>query len=573
MIKNLFYTFKAAPALVRKSLLLELLQGILIAIPTGFLLLIVRELFSTTPDVHKLWMYALIMAILLVCQLFVAGSNAVVSNRMTYTLSTWLRINLGKHLQTLSMGTYKQRDPGDIVAVALQDVANFEIIFGHTIAALLSAVFTTVLLSAFLLFVDWKLALILLAALPVGYLLISFSNFLIVKEGQKHVAARNATGARFLEYVQGIRHIKSYGLTGEKFSTLEQALNDFRKASIRTEAIPGPFILTVAIILELFFLAMVYVGVLRFTGGLLAGSTLITFLILGYRLYEPIKAVMIDYLLLRYMNISLTRVLELLALPAQSAKDNQVPAAYNIQFEDVSFSYIEEKPVLKNVSFQLPQKSMLALVGPSGSGKTTITALIARFWDAQQGTVRIGNIDVKDMQPGTVNGLISEVFQEVHLFDDSIYNNIRFGRMHASHEAIMAAAEKARVLDYSFDLPNGLDTKIGEGGNRLSGGQKQRISIARALLKDAPIILVDEATASLDPENEIYIQQAIQELVKAKTVVVIAHKLATIQKAGHILVLDKGEVVEQGNHASLMNKEGLYRRLWDIQTAASGWKA
>lgn len=573
MIKNLFYTFKAAPGLVRKSILLELLQGILVAVPTGFLLLIVRELFNTVPNVQHLWTYAIIMVVLLVVQLFIAGSNAIVSNQMTYALSTHLRVTLGRHLQKLSMGVYKQRDPGDIAAVALQDVANFEIIFGHTIAALLSAIFTTTLLSIFLLFVDWKLTLILLAALPIGWLLIMLSNYLIVKEGSRHVEARNATGARFLEYVQGIRHIKSYGLTGERFSTLEAALNDFRRASIRTEALPGPFILTVAIILELFFLGMVYTGILRFTGGTLATSTLITFLILGYRLYDPIKLFMMDYILLRYMNISLSRVIELLAIPPQSAQGQHIPTTYNITFEQVHFSYVADKPVLQDVSFELPERSMLALVGPSGSGKTTITTLIARFWDAQSGVVRIGGKDVKQMEPATVNGLISEVFQEVYLFDDTIYNNIKFGRMDASHEEIMAAAELARVLDFSFDLPDGLNTGIGEGGNRLSGGQKQRISIARALLKDAPIILVDEATASLDPENEIYIQQAIQELVKQKTVVVIAHKLATIQAAEHILVLDRGKVVEQGTHTVLMNNKGLYNRLWDIQQTTSGWKA
>lgn len=212
------------------------------------------------------------------------------------------------------------------------------------------------------------------------------------------------------------------------------------------------------------------------------------------------------------------------------------------------------------------------LVGPSGSGKTTVTSLIARFWDVQDGAVKIGGIDVKNMEPREVYQLISQVFQDVYLFDDTIYNNIRFGRPGATEMEILAAAEKAQVLDFIWELPEGLHAKTGEGGNRLSGGQKQRISIARALLKDAPIILLDEATASLDPENEVYIQQAIQELVKNKTVIVIAHKLATIQHAGQILVLQEGRVAEQETHGVLLRRKGLYQHLWEIQQIVGGWK-
>jgi ATP-binding cassette subfamily B protein len=215
---------------------------------------------------------------------------------------------------------------------------------------------------------------------------------------------------------------------------------------------------------------------------------------------------------------------------------------------------------------------MLALVGPSGSGKTTVTSLIARFWDASAGAVKIGGTDIRDMAPSAVYALISEVFQDVYLFDDSIYNNIRFGRMDATETEILEAAGAAQVLDFAMELPEGIHSLTGEGGNKLSGGQKQRISIARALLKNAPVILLDEATASLDPENEIYIQEAIRQLVKGKTVVVIAHKLATIQQADQILVLNKGKIAEQGQHNDLLLQDGLYRRLWDIQQAANSWK-
>lgn len=572
MIRNLIYTFTTAPAIVRKSILLELVHSLFIAVPTGFLLLMIRELFSPVPDPQKLWAYVGIMVILIAGQFFISVKTIVRSNDMTYTLSTNLRMALGNHLQRISMGTFKQRDPGELASVVLQDVANFELIFGHTIGNMAGAVFATIIVSAFLLATDWRLALVLLAALPLAWVLIRISDYLVVKQGHHHVRARNETGARFLEYVQGIRHLKSFGMTGERFSTLQKALDDFRKASIKTEAIPGPFVLTAGLVLELSFLLMVSLAITYLVAGNLPVPVLITFLIVGYRLFEPIKILLVDYVILRYMNISLDRIVTLLRTPVQASGRELRPENFDIQFENVGFAYHDGRTVLQNLSFSVAEKSMTALVGPSGSGKTTITSLIARFWDVQSGCIRIGGVNVQDMRPDDVCALVSEVFQEVYLFDDTIYNNIHFGRPGATELEVLDAAEKARVMDFAWEMADGLNARVGEGGNRLSGGQKQRISIARALLKNAPIILLDEATASLDPENEIYIQQAIQELVKDKTVIVVAHKLATVRHANQIIVLNDGRIEEQGNHEALMEKQGLYHRLHQIQQQSGGWR-
>ncbi|WP_160714841.1 ABC transporter ATP-binding protein [Chitinophaga solisilvae] len=572
MIRNLIYTFKIAPAAVRKSIVLDLLHGLLIAMPTGFLLLIIQELFSGKAVPERLWTYTGILLALLVVQLWLSVRTIIASNVMTYTLSTRLRIHLGNHLQRLSMGVYKQRDPGDLASVALQDVANFELIFGHTIGNITAAVFTTLTISVFLFITDWRLALVLLAALPLSWLMVKISDMLIFREGKRHIAARNNTGARFLEYVQGIRHIKSFGMTGKRFATLDKALNELRAASIQTEMLPGPFVLTAALVLECCFLLMLYTGVTFLTQGTLTTAALITFLILGYRLFEPLRIVLVDYIILRYMNISLERVMTLMKTPVQDAGRRLVPQRHDITFSQVSFSYSHDKQVLRDISFHVPERQMLALVGPSGSGKTTITSLIARFWDVQQGSVQIGGVDVRDMEPQQVYRLISEVFQDVYLFDDTIYNNIRVGRMDATEEEVLAAAEKALVLDFAMEFPDGIHSRTGEGGNRLSGGQKQRISIARALLKNAPVVLLDEATASLDPENEVFIQQAIQELVKDKTVIVVAHKLATIRNANAILVLNDGRMDAYGTHETLMAEQGLYHHLWQLQQTAGGWK-
>lgn len=361
-------------------------------------------------------------------------------------------------------------------------------------------------------------------------------------------------------------------MTGERFQGLDRALFSLKQESIKTEAIPGPFILMAGIVLEISFILMIWLGLYVLANGTLLTAVLIAFLILGYRLYEPIKIVMVEYPVLSYMNVSLGRIIDVLEAGEQELGKDLKANAFDIRFEKVGFKYLEGKNILSNISFHTPEGSMTALVGPSGSGKTTIASLIARFWDVQKGCVSIGGIDLKDIPPQRVYSYISEVFQEVYLFNESLFENIKIGNPSASDEEIYEAARKAQVMEFVETLPDGLHTKAGEGGNKLSGGQKQRISIARALLKDAPIILLDEATASLDPENEIYIQRAIQELVRDKTVIVIAHKLASIRQADNIIVLDSGGIAESGRHDHLLQKDGLYAKLWRTQQKANGWK-
>jgi len=571
MFKNFSYIFRFNPRAVWKAVWLEIVHGLLVAAPTGFLLFIVRELLSSQPDSNWIWNCIFIMLELTFIQFFVASKSMLAANNMVYDLSNKLRIRLGNHLQKLSLGYYKQRDPGDIASVILQDVANFEMIFAHSINNIAAAIIGTTATFLFLVISDWRLALILIAAAVVVFPMMIAANYFVRKLGTKQIASRNATGARFLEYVQGIRYIKAFGMTGSKFHTLENALDSFRKESIRMEAIPGPIITLGGIFFELFYLLMVWVGLSYFTQHTLTIPVLIAFLIIGYRLYEPLKILLVDYIMLRYMNISLDRIIQVLHTPLPVVTQAEIPTTYDISFEQVTFAYID-RPVLQQVSFHAKEKSMTALVGASGSGKTTVTSLIARFWDVQEGAVKIGNVDVRQIPQDRLYHYISEVFQEVYLFDDTIFNNIKIGKPAATEEEVMQAAQKAQLLEFTDELPEGIYSKVGEGGNKLSGGQKQRISIARALLKNAPIVLLDEATASLDPENEIYIQQAIQELVKDKTVIVIAHKLATIKNAAQILVLHEGCIVESGDHASLMARQGVYEKLWSIQQKASGWK-
>lgn len=572
MIKNILYIFRITETRIGKVIFREFLHGLFLAAPTGILLFIIWELFKPEPDIPMVWIQVGLMAVMLIIQLLWIAPRTMVNTNLTiYHMTSKLRIMLGNHLQKLSLGFYKRRDPGDLASVVLQDVSNFETIFGHAAGNIFGAFFGTFFISIFLFIIDWKLALIMLSALPLAFLIVYIVSNIIASFGKKQITARNAVSSRFIEYIQGIRHLKAHNQTGDSFSTLKKAFEDLRRRSIKLEAVPGPFVITVFVSLELAFLFMVYVSLGRINAESLTIPAFIAFLIVGYKLYEPIKLLMIEYAIMNYMNVSLKRIIQLLKSPLQDTGKNITPKKYSIEFTNVTFSYVDRE-ILKNVSFIIPEKGLTALVGASGSGKTTIANLIARFWDVQKGEVKIGGEDVKDMSPQTVYSLISEVFQDVYLFDDSIYNNIKIGKPTASKEEIMKVAEKAQVLEFLDMLSDGINTKVGEAGSHLSGGQKQRISIARAMLKDAPIILLDEATASLDPENEIYIQQAIQELVKEKTVVVIAHKLQTIRNADKIIVLKDGRISEVGKHKDLARNNGLYASYWNTQQNTSGWK-
>ncbi len=571
MIKNLKYVTSFNRNETWRVALWEIVHSIFVAAPSGILLVIIWELFSEHPNIQKIWTVVGLMAVMLVIQFFIASRSMVKSNVWVYDLSTKLRIHLGNRIQKFSLGFFKKKDPGEIASIVLQDVANFEGIFGHSVGNLASAAFGTVVLSVFLFIYDWRLALCLLAALPLIFPFLQLANYFVSKLGKKQIAARNTMGAKFLEYVQGIRHLKSYGLTGERHKGLEHAFEDLRKKSIKMEAVPGPFVITASVVFEIGFLAMVALGLYYLSGNSITIPVLITFLIMGYNLYNPLKVVMVDYLVLRYMNESLNRVINVLEEPTMETGRNEMPDNFDLTFENVSFGYLD-KMTVQDLDFTIPEKSMTALVGHSGSGKTTIASLIARFWDVSSGSIKIGGVDIRNINQDQFYKLISEVFQEVYLFDDTIYNNIKIGKPEASKEEIIEAADKAQVLSFAWEFPEGMDTLVGEAGSKLSGGQKQRISIARALLKDAPVVLLDEATASLDPENEIYIQKAIQELVRSKTVVVIAHKLATIQKANQIVVLEEGKIAEKGMHSELLDKKGIYRKMWDIQQKSGGWK-
>jgi ATP-binding cassette subfamily B protein len=375
-----------------------------------------------------------------------------------------------------------------------------------------------------------------------------------------------------LEYLQGMRLIKAFNLTGTRFDRMEKTFRNLKSLSIKLEAGAGPTVLLSGFVLHGGLTVIILFGLTFLFAGTLTLPVYLMFLILGTRVYEPLMQALVFIAELNYYQIGVERIENLRKTPALTGwHPDRKPKAFDIEFRQVDFRY-HDTDVLKNVSISIPERSLTAFVGPSGSGKTTLTRLIARFWDVNEGAILLGGRDVREYDPQDVLASVSMVFQDVYLFNDTILNNIRVGKKDASMEEVVQAAQKARCHEFIERMPNGYDTMVGEGGCTLSGGEKQRISIARAILKDAPIILLDEASASLDPENELHIQEAIDDLVRQKTVVIIAHRLNIVVNADNIIVLEDGAVVEQGTHNALMKAGRLYRRMWDEQQQVRRWK-
>lgn len=491
---------------------------------------------------------------------------------MGYELGTELRIRVGEFLRRLPLGFFKARDPGDITALLLQDIYKLEMNMTHVYQQVMASIALSSVVIALLAAVDLRMSLAMLASVLTALPVLAVTQRVVKHFGEKQHASRNATGSRILEYLQGIRVIKAHNQIGGRFRRLEEALKMLKRDSVLLEAIPIPFITGFTFILETGYMLLLFLGVHWMLGGAVTAQVFLLFLIVGHQVYETLKRMSIFLPEMRQMDIAGDRIGNVLAVePLPEPEDDPQIDRFDVSLEDVTFRYGDED-VLKGVSFTAPEQCVTALVGPSGAGKSTIMNLISRFWDVNSGAVRIGGLDVRDLKSDRMLSCISMVFQDVYLFNDTLYNNIRIGRPDATREEVMAAAASARCHDFIMKLPKGYETVVGEGGSSLSGGEKQRISIARAILKDAPIVLLDEATASLDPENEMLIRQAIEQLVRSKTVIVIAHRLYSICKADRIVVLCRGRIIEIGNHMQLMEGRGLYSRLWELQQKGAGWK-
>ncbi|WP_339218770.1 ABC transporter ATP-binding protein [Paenibacillus sp. FSL W7-1332] len=536
-----------------------------------FVLLVEAVRLFFTPFVHpaipldtaRLWWVcgglAVSLVLLFACETLASRSQF----RDAYSAAADGRTRLAEHLRKLSLGYLNKRDPGDLANMMMGDFAMLEHGISHVVSQMIGAAVMPVLALIGLFFLDWRLALSLFAAMPVAILLVLLTAGIQRKLGSQHIQAKIDASNRLQEYLNGIRVIKAYNLTGERFVRLDRSFRELMRQSIRLEGLLGPIVLSAIACFRAGLTLMVTAGVHLLLGGSLDVITFAAFLIIGTRIFDPLTTALAGYAQFRYLEQAGERIVQLLREPIMQG-ERQPPADHDIELKQVTFGYLDQ-PVLRDVSVSMPAGSFTALVGLSGSGKSTILRLIARFYDPDKGMVTMGGEDIRAMDPEALLRKVSMVFQDVYLFQDTIEGNIRFGRSDATHEEIEEAARLACCHDFILKLPQGYDTMVGEGGSTLSGGEKQRISIARAMLKNAPIILLDEATASLDPENEAEIQKAIDRLVRGRTVIVVAHRLKTVQHADQIVVLDQGRIVEQGRHDELLSSNGLYARLWRRQ--------
>ena len=518
---------------------------------------------------HKYYIYYLCAFVIYIILSILSSTNTFVQS---YTISSDIRMKLGEKLRKLSLGYFKSNDPGDVTSRMLHNVSKAEENLSHYLTDYINGLILPILIGSFLCFVNLRLSLILFATVLVSLVFFFIGKKIIFNMGKKHLKVINQASSRILEYTNSIKLLKSYNMIGENFNELDLAMRRLKKLSFQTEVWTGIPVQVALLILDFGYVSMLYFGTKMTISGLISIPKLFSFLILGYYFFEPIKQLGISVVMMRHAKNSTDRIEEVL-LEEEPVYNPSVllPKKNDFLFKNVQFSY-KNSIVLDNLTCTIPEKKMTALVGVSGSGKTTITNILARFWDIQQGDLLYGNQSIKEYRPDLLLENMSMVFQDVFLFNDTIYNNIKIGNQDATRDDIIKAAKLAQCHNFIKALPQAYETIISEGGSSLSGGEKQRISIARAILKNAPIVIFDEATASLDPENEFEIQQAIDNLVKDKTIIVIAHKFSTITNANQILVIDQGNIAETGTHHDLISKKGIYNNLWELQQTANSWK-
>lgn len=485
------------------------------------------------------------------------------------------RLSMGEKFRRLPMGFYAGHDAGDLTSVLLRDYNAVEE-YGSEMLAQIGSIFARLLLSCtILIFFDWRMAIALMAVVPLA-LPFLYQGFHTMKNiSDDMTQAVQECDSKSIEYVGGILTLRAFGLAGVRFDALKRSFDNLRKVSIRKEAASRPVGIFGRLILSCGLGVVMLVGCSLLVAGTLQPFFFLVFLLIALNLYEPIISMF--YFLSDFANANkasqrIEAIMEERELPEPAAGERKIHfSGYDLAFDGVYFGYGNDE-VLHDVSLRVPQKGLTALVGHSGSGKSTVVRLMARFWDPVAGEIRLGETPFDHLGSESVLAHVSVVFQDVYLFQDTIANNIGMGKAGATDDEIIDAAKRAACHDFIMKLPHRYQTVVGEGGSTLSGGQKQRVSIARALLKDAPVVLLDEATASLDPQNEVLVQQAIAELVKDKTVVVIAHRLRSISRADQIVVMESGAVSCVGTHEELLEESVLYAGMWRAQQKAGAWR-
>ena len=550
----------------------ELLRSIFEALQFVALLVVLRALVEQNMTGTTAWTALGIMAISVVGAAFCWYLAHNSEGHANYRMCGEKRIHIGERMKYMPMGYFNAQSLGSLTAAATSTMADLESMSFAVIARTVVGMIRTTIFSLAIMCFDWRIGLVFF----VGMLLFLWVNSRLLKKSRElspgRLAAQTKLVDAVLEYIQGMSVVRAFHGDKAANQTLNNTIKETENQNFKLERKRIPYNVLEQVVLRVTSVLAILLSIWLFLQGNMSLFTCLMMVVSAFLVYSELESAGEMFFMLPMIDASIDRVEEIDRAPKMDEGGSvQVPKSHDISFDHVDFSYGDRK-IIDDVSFTIPEGTTTAIVGPSGSGKTTLTSLMARFWDVNKGSVKLGGIDVKDYSLDSLMSNFSMVFQNVYLFNDSIENNIKFGKPAASHEEVVAAAKAARCHDFIMALPDGYDTVIGEGGATISGGERQRLSIARAMLKDAPIVILDEATANVDPENEAELQAAIEALTGGKTIIMIAHRLKTVRHANQILVVDHGRIVQHGTHDQLIRQKGIYADFILNRKAAIDWK-
>lgn len=554
------------------SIVLGVIQAVCEAMKIPAIMIVLMDITDNTLSSKTVFLSLAIMFVSITVDFFVRKKSAMLQTEAGYNAAANKRIEIAQHLRYLPMGYFNKNSLGSITSVATNTMENLGDVATRVVMMSTQGILNTALIIVMLLCFDFRIGLIAAA----GVILFFVVNSLLQKAGDKLSAEKVESDQKLvseiMEYVQGIAEVKSYNLFGKQTKKLNKAIDNNVKVNTEMEFAFIPYMTIQNIITKLTGAVMMFVSVLLYLNGSMSLMICIGMTICAFMLYSSLEQAGSYSALLRTIDICIDKAQKILDLDTMDIDGKDIiPQNYDIDVNNIEFSY-DKRKIIDGISLHIPQKTTTAVVGPSGGGKSTLCNLISRFWDVDGGNIRLGGIGVREYSMDSLMKNFSFVFQNVYLFADTIANNIAFGRENATREEIVTAAKKACCHDFIMSLPDGYDTVIGEGGASISGGEKQRISIARAIMKNAPIIILDEATANVDPENEKELVEAIDALTKEKTIIMIAHRLKTVRNADQIVVVDSGKIAQLGTHTQLMQEGGIYKNFVNARQQAAGWK-
>ena len=554
------------------SALLGVIEAIFTAMKIPAAFFAIKAVIENNIDLGAILTVVALMLVSTLGKMCVNRFSAMLQTEAGYDTCALKRIEIGEHLRYLPMGYFNDTSLGHITSVTTNTMEQTGDIATRAIMMVLQGGITTIVVALFMFVFDWRIGLIALAGIGVFLLVNQWTNRSVAKVADEKLASDRDMVGVILEYIQGIAEIRNYNIISQNQSRVQRAIERKKKADIRAEIAAIPAVGVQNLIVKLIGVVIAGASIVFYLNGSMALVYAIVMLLCSFMVFESLDLAGTYTALLKIIGKGVDLANEILDIEQMDIDGEEIkPANRDIHLEHVGFAY-ENRKIIDDVTLDIKENTTTAIVGPSGGGKTTITSLIARFWDVQEGEVTLGGRNVKEYSFDSLMENFSFVFQRVYLFEDTIANNIRFGRPEASMDDVIEAAKKAACHDFITALPDGYETVIGEGGATLSGGEKQRIAIARAIMKDAPIIILDEATANVDPENEKELTEAIENLTKQKTIIMIAHRLKTVRNADQIVVIDKGRIVQEGKHDELMQQDGIYRHFILGRKQAVSWK-